>query len=148
MVSIYSKGSIILLIWLFSLSCRSSLQEEHDVLSLLWQAEAVGSLLSQVGPKTVLCHLRLIARVTQPQILQRTHSSCSNTYCILLQYWPQATPSTDWHVQTKVPQRTEINLGRLRGCYDFFFYFLGFLKMYRLHIGLHFKNHEIKKQWW
>lgn len=34
-----------------------SLQEERHVLSLLWQVEAVGSLLSQVGPKTVLRHL-------------------------------------------------------------------------------------------
>lgn len=51
-----------------SFLCRSSLQEEHDVLSLLWQAEAVGSLLSQVGPKTVLCDLWVIAGVTHTYI--------------------------------------------------------------------------------
>lgn len=49
-----------------SFLCRSSLQEEHHVLSLLRQAEAVGSLLSQVGPKTVLCHLWVIGRDTHP----------------------------------------------------------------------------------
>lgn len=77
-------------------SSRSSLQEEYHVLSLLWQAEAFGSLLSQVGPETVLCHLRVIARVTHPHVLQWTHPNYSNTYCM------EVIPSADWHVQTKV----------------------------------------------